>query len=111
MIRLKTGGDGLWSTRITTVRINHAELELDHDGEFGELKLFFDKGDWNTEADGLIYTDKTFLRIFEIVLSSYSGMTDEALAELDYSEQGMQTKDYVSMDVGPQFIFEWEWLP
>jgi hypothetical protein len=34
------------------------------------------------------------------------GFSKEAVLEVQYSEHGMQGKDYVSLDVGEKFIFE-----
>jgi hypothetical protein len=34
------------------------------------------------------------------------GFSPDAILDVSYSEQGMQGDNYVSMDVGPQFLLE-----
>ena len=100
---IKTGGDGIWSSRKTNVRCIGLDLAyLDEDKTFGELQVRFDRASWNTTTDSLIYTDKTFLK----------GLQDELIrlglsADVNYSEAGMQGDDYVSLDVGLPFIQSW----
>lgn len=99
---LHTDGTGLWSTRKTAVRVCSLELgyvcEL---GEHGELRVYFDEDTWNTDVDGLIYTDE----LFGIELLNL--LTDYGIqGSVCYSEQGMQGYDYVSFDVDAEFISE-----
>ena len=96
---------GLWNNvakaiSITDIRIGYVSEELD----FGELRVYFDTETWNVREDGLIYTD----RLFERELQEY--LTQQGLAgpDVSYSEQGMQGRDYVSCDVGKEFLDTWK---
>jgi hypothetical protein len=66
--------------------------------DFGELCVYFDTEDWDVNTDGLIYTDKQFLQELNAFL------LQQGLTEVGYSEQGMQGDNYVSLDVGAEFI-------
>ena len=101
-------GMGHWSRRplrrvhIFSIDINYVNTE----GDFGELQAFFDKG-WDVKKDGLIYTDNLWIKDFRDGLVAL-GFSREAADNVDYSEQGMQGDDYVSMDVGKKFLNEWK---
>ena len=99
-----TAGDGYWSTVAKTVEITDMRLGyVADDKEFGELRVYFNMDTWDTLTDGLIYTDGDF--IFEL----REFLTQHGLSgAVDYSEQGMQGEDYVSLDVGTEFIASWE---
>ena len=98
---LKTSGQGMWSGVAATVNIT--ELELIRKG--GEVRVFFDTKTWDTSEHGLIYTDHVWLRGLREHLVA-KGFTRDAVAQLGYSEQGMQGDDYVPLDAGPLFIEE-----
>lgn len=103
-----TKGDGFWShADATTVSISKIELEV------GEayvdmynyrpflpiyLKAFFPKKSWNTEKQGLIYTDslwiKNFRAAFKVRFPALAWMANK----INYTEQGMQGGNYVSMN-------------
>ena len=103
-----TGGNGLWSGEAKTVQVLRVELSYTNDeGDFGELRAYFNTGTWNCDADGLIYTDKIWLNEFRALMRSM-GFTRTAVNDITYSEQGMQGDDYVSMDVGADFMREAE---
>ena len=103
----RTSGDGLWSVQIKTVRINRVELAyVTEEGDFGELRAYFDTGDWDIDNDGLIYSDMGWKHSFLTCMENHFGLSADAILDLSYSEQGMQGENYVSMDVGPQFILE-----
>ncbi len=105
-----TSGDGFWSDKVKTVRITRVELAyVSEEGNWGELRAYFDTKDWDVENDGLIYTDSAWMGSFMICMSTL-GFSDTAIDDISYSEQGMQEVDYVSMDVGEQFIKECEAL-
>jgi hypothetical protein len=88
------------------VTVNRVRLAyLDDDGEFGELRAYFDPAEWNVDNDGLIYTDQAWMSNFREWMYTL-GFSDAALDDIDYSEQGMQGDNYVSMDVGSDFIRE-----
>ena len=101
-----TGGDGLWSdvsgaeVRITDMRIGYIDEE---DLNFGELRVYFDTKTWDVNEQGLIYTDRLFLRQLREFLDQH-GLVGK---DVSYSEQGMQGDDYVSLDVGGPFLRSW----
>ena len=102
---LKTGGDGLWSGKATSVTVLGISLPYVGDNEdYGELCVHFDEDTWEVENDGLIYTDSLFIEELRDKLNEM-GL---AGADADYSEQGMQGDDYVSLDVGKQFVDTWK---
>jgi hypothetical protein len=133
-IATRTNGRGYWSSHQASVAISKVNLiqspmddldDLDDAeklAEYGELRAYYDGSEWNHDEHGLIYTDKGWMESFKLGLKQL-GMSDEALSELGYSEQGMQGAQpgdgndeegdtgtnmyYVSMDVGPTFITEW----
>jgi hypothetical protein len=101
---LNTAGNGLWSgeeraVRITDMRLGYVSDELD----FGELCVYFNKKTWDVRKHGLIYTDKLFLRELRAFLDA-QGLPG---ADVDYSEQGMQGDNYVSLDIGEKFLAAW----
>lgn len=97
---IRTDGRGLWSRKATTVRITELELSyVDEDEDFGELRVHFNTNDWRPDLDGLIYTDRCFINELRLFLAA-SGVG----VDVDYSEQGMQGNNYVSLDVGPLFL-------
>lgn len=111
-IQFKTDGSGWWSNVKKTVTILDMEVEESswdyQQGEidfpdFGELMVVFDLDTWNTDTDGLIYTDKRFLKELRAFLNSH-GLPGN---DVSYSEQGMQGDNYVSLDVGAKFMKAW----
>ncbi len=102
---INTNGKGLWSNQEALVRCIGAELAYENDeGDFGELRIYFDTASWNVKKQGLIYTDPQFLEELR------EHLTNSKLAgsDVDYSEQGMQGNKYVSLDVGKKFIDSWK---
>jgi hypothetical protein len=67
---------------------------------FGELCVHFNTATWDTATDGLIYTDKQFMRELKELLT----VQGYDASDVSYSEQGMQGDTYVSCDVGECFI-------
>jgi len=103
-VQFMTAGDGYWSAVQTAVTITDMKLGyVDDDKEFGELCVYFDTKTWDVEHDGLIYTDSDFLNELQLFLEQ-QGLVG---ADVDYSEQGMQGDDYVSLDVGKAFLDSW----
>ena len=105
-----TDGSGIWSSVRAVVTITRLDLAyLDDDSlfasTFGELRAYYDPLTWDYNNDGLIYTDKGWMRDFKRLLTK-KGFSERAVEAIDYSEQGMQGRDYVSMDVGDPFIIE-----
>jgi hypothetical protein len=108
--RTWTDGGGLWSATEKFVTVNRVRLAyLDDDGDFGELRAYFDPQEWDTDNDGLIYTDRAWMSSFLSCMATL-GFSVQALADIGYSEAGMQGDAYVSMDVGADFIRECEAL-
>jgi hypothetical protein len=108
--RTQTNGRGLWSATEKFVSINRVRLAyLDDELDFGELRAYFDRAEWDTDKDGLIYTDRAWMSSFLSCMATL-GFSVQALADIDYSEAGMQGDNYVSMDVGGAFIRECEAL-
>ena len=101
---LNTVGDGYWSTVSAPVRLTKLALSYVNDEQdFGELRVYFDTDDWDVGEDGLIYTDSLFVRQLEERLTAI-GLAGQ---DIDYSEMGMQGDNYVSLDVGEDFIASW----
>lgn len=106
---LETAGDGWWSSEPRSVTITGLDVpHADEQREFGELRVYFDTASWDVDQLGLIYTDGRFLDQLRQLLD------DQGLAghDVEYSEQGMQGTDYVSCDVGAEFLASWpsKWL-
>ena len=101
---LNTAGNGLWSgedraVTVTDIKLGYVADELD----FGELCVYFNKKTWDVRKHGLIYTDRQFLRELREFLDA-QGLPG---ADVDYSEQGMQGNNYVSLDIGEEFLAAW----
>jgi len=106
-IRATTNGKGYWSSEKRAVKIKKILIDRITDDNGDEidvgdktqtpttvyLQVFFLKKDWNVEKHGLIYTDKKWLTQLRKGLREI-GVT---VAGLDYTEQGMQGADYVSL--------------
>lgn len=98
-----TSGDGYWSRAVKAVEIVDMQLGyIADDNEFGELRVYFNTDTWNVNTDGLIYTDRQF-KIDLMQFIQQHGL----VVDLCYSEQGMQGDDYVSLDVGADFLAAW----
>lgn len=98
----------MWSRRVTPVRITRLELAyVANDGRFGELRAHFDPATWDTGDDNLIYTDRTWMSAFQVLLEGLN-FPREVTWGVNYSEAGMQGNDYVSMDVGVVFLNTWK---
>ena len=100
----QTSGDGYWSDVATSVTITDIKLNyINDEGDFGELCVYFNTKEWNVNEHGLIYTDSKFLSMLQAFLCE-RGIDGN---DVSYSEQGMQGDDYVSCDVGEEFIKSW----
>ena len=101
---LHTNGNGYWSSKATAVSITKLDLQyISNERDFGELCIHFNTATWDTAVDGLIYTDKLFMQELRAYLQTV-GFTAEEANDVSYSEQGMQSDNYVSCDVGLDFI-------
>jgi hypothetical protein len=100
-----TSGGGYWSNIVKNVRIVDMRLGyINDERDFGELRVYFNTQDWDVNKDGLIYTDKGF----ETDLRNFLTMQGLDNLDVDYSEQGMQGDNYVSLDVGKAFLDAWD---
>jgi hypothetical protein len=101
----RTDGRGYWSTVARkSIRINRvAVASVSDNGEYGELRAYFDESEWNVESDGLIYSDQAWMKSFRSCMATL-GFSVQALAAISYTEQGMQGTEYVSLDVGRDFL-------
>lgn len=110
---LNTNGSGFWSHHQREVAVTglefidysecDSECDTECDTAFGELRVYFDTGTWDVSQHGLIYTDKQFL----VELKDYLVRASYDISDIEYSEQGMQGDNYVSLDVGQAFITSW----
>ena len=99
---------GYWTSFEKTVTVIRVELAYVNDeGDFGELRAYFDTKAWDVNTVGLIYTDPRWIDEFRGLVRSL-GFTRNACDDISYSEQGMQGDNYVSMDVGVDFMREVE---
>ena len=102
-VTFNTDGSGYWSRMAKAVRIVDMRLGYVNDErDFGELCVYFNTQDWNVNVDGLIYTDRQFKAELNAFLAA------QGLGEAEYSEQGMQGDNYVSLDVEEDFLQLWE---
>ena len=102
-VLFNTAGDGLWSNVAKAVEITDMRLGyVSDEGDFGELCVYFNTATWDVNADGLIYTDGQFKQDLMAFIVQHGLVVD-----LCYSEQGMQGDDYVSLDVGKDFLDSW----
>ena len=101
---LHTNGKGYWSDVAKAVDITKLDLQYcTAERDFGELCVYFNTNSWDVNTNGLIYTDKLFMTELRAYLQTI-GFTAEEANDVSYSEQGMQTDEYVSCDVGAVFI-------
>ena len=101
---LSTNGKGLWSRSKTVVRCTKMTLHnYDNEWNCGELRVFFTKKTWDIDILGLIYTDPQWIKEFRQYLKMTFGFSPKACKDVDYSEQGMQGDNYVSLDIGKIF--------
>lgn len=107
-----TNGKGLWS--IESRKVNHKKIELscfggDEDLQFAygyyEIKVFFNKKDWDVNRHGLIYTDRKWEKDFRQGLIDM-GFSKSSVKNVHVSEQGMQGDNYVSLDADHKFAKE-----
>jgi hypothetical protein len=103
-ITLRTNGRGLWSREAREVTITDMRIGFKRaDASFGELRVYFDTGTWDVTQHGLIYTDRGFI----VGLRNFLDEQGLPGANVNYSEQGMQGDNYVSLDVDGKFLSAW----
>ena len=102
----RTLGDGYWSNTQTTVKVHGISMfvGLQDDGEGywgdGDLGILHEDGaglSWDSQTQGLIYTDSGFMEGVRTWLIK-QGWDVKAVEHMDYSEQGMQDVGRVSCD-------------
>ena len=102
-VMFNTSGDGYWSNVSKAVEVTDMKLGyVSDEGDFGELCVYFNTDTWNVDTDGLIYTDSLFKQDLMQFVAEQGLVVD-----LCYSEQGMQGDNYVSLDVGKEFLDSW----
>ena len=102
-VTFNTNGKGYWSREAKAVRITDMRLGyVSDERDFGELCVYFNTEDWDVNALGLIYTD----RQFKAELNAF--LVEQGLCAVEYSEQGMQGDNYVSLDVEEDFLQLWD---
>lgn len=108
IVTLHTNGNGYWSEKVKAVQVTELRVDIHEtdvgDDPFGELQVCFNTDSWRPDADGLIYTDKQFMR----ELRAYLATIGVNGSDCGYSEQGMQGDAYVSCDIGAKFIASWK---
>ena len=98
--KITTCGMGLWSETIKDVEcVGYTVPYTNQFSNFGELRVYFNTDTWNIDTDGLIYTDPAFLESIRLAFGTN---------DINYSEQGMQGTDFVSFDVGSEFLSMYE---
>jgi hypothetical protein len=101
---LHTDGLGYWTDVAKPVQITELEVSyINEEQDFGELRVHFNTDSWRPDRDGLIYTDKLFYTELQAFIEQQGLVVD-----LSYSEQGMQGDNYVSLDVGADFLASWK---
>lgn len=107
-----TAGDGFWSS-VVNAQVEIIDMQVEYvsddypvggEPDFGELRVYFNTDTWDIDQHGLIYTDSLFLKQLQKFLDSH-GLCG---SDVDYSEQGMQGDDYVSLDVGQPLLKSWK---
>lgn len=102
-----TCGDGYWSNVVKDVTVTGMGMfvALDEDSGDGDFYIAYDEATWDNNVDGLIYTDSAFLanvqdKVRDVLLQM--GVDDDTanslVADITYSEQGMQDDGRVSCD-------------
>lgn len=105
-----TAGDGYWSDVSKAVRVTAMGMYVGTvaEGDYycdGDFFVTYDEATWDNSTDGLIYTDSAFLANVQdkmrdvLAQMGVDYATANALvADITYSEQGMQDDGRVSCD-------------
>jgi len=103
IVTIKVGGAGLWSTaKPTDVQITEWSVTwISITADYGEVNVHFNTQDWRPDRDGLIYTDPEFLQGINQYFRDLLGLDQDCV---NYTEQGMQGDNYVSMEFYREFI-------
>ena len=102
-VTFNTNGRGYWSRTAKAVEVVDMRVAYVNDEKtFGELRVYFNTDTWDVKTLGLIYTDTQFKQELNDFLIA------QGLAPAEYSEQGMQGDNYVSLDVEGKFLTAWD---
>ena len=103
-----TAGDGYWSDVSKDVRVTEMGMYVNTtDEEFGDGDFYalYDEATWDMDKDGLIYTDgafianvQDFMRDTLLKMGVDDDVANTLVADITYSEQGMQDYGRVSFD-------------
>jgi DNA-directed RNA polymerase alpha subunit len=110
-----TAGDGYWSNVVKNVTVTDIGIyistlnEADEGDEDcycdGDMYVCYDEATWDNSVDGLIYTDSAFLanvqdKVRDVLLQMNvdDDVANTLVADIHYSEQGMQDEGRVSLD-------------
>lgn len=96
-----TNGRGLWSSEKRETKVNQIKIDPDTLITEGEQSAIYiqaklDPKTWRSGRDGLVYTDTKWLREFRRGLTEL-GLSRKLANNVDYTEQGMQGTNYVSL--------------
>jgi len=109
VVSFRTCGDGHWSRCVADVSIDkfvvNATTYPDYDKLVCELCVYFDTSTWDRSKVGLIYTDSGWMADLTDYLIEM-GFSQNTVAQVTYSEQGMQGVNFVSFDVDEDFVNE-----
>ena len=97
-----TDGKGYWSTAKKAVLVENITVFVgdgSEDAYNSDIGINYDEATWDNDVDGLIYTDKLFLKEVQAELAKIASIADVA-DDFEYSEQGMQDDGRVSCDMG-----------
>lgn len=110
-----TAGDGYWSEAVKNVRVTDMGMyvstlnEADEGDEAaycdGDFYVLYDEATWDNATDGLIYSDTAFkanvqdkMRDELLKMDVDDDVANALVADISYSEQGMQDDGRVSFD-------------
>ena len=89
--------------RITEIRISrYVRSENVRDKPLLQMEVYFNTKDWNTKKDDLIYGDEKWISELRKGLQSIGFVA----TGLDYTEQGMQEDDFVSVETSNKAAVE-----
>ena len=109
-----TDGKGVWSESIRTITIRRIELDYisptdeellgaTDENLYVAFRVYFTKKDWDIQRHGFIYTDERFIRELRKQMNkmpTFRGIfATRGDAAVDYTEQGQQGINYVSVAV------------
>lgn len=112
-----TSGKGIWSNRVCPVAVSRVKISISDWSDDGfdwplgcrgyvAIDAYFSKKSWNTSKHGLIYTDPKWIKEFNKQMKAIN--PDLFCSEIDYTEQGMQGDNFVSLQMSPKNIKQFE---